>query len=258
MPEAEPIKEPMKFTEKKLIGNEPSRCVDGRPDPESPQGPQMLGGSLHPLILNAIISGKQFDSSAVKQGLRILKESNFPIGVHRGHHKDEKQGKSDCGFSDRLVDIIQTAKDNKEEILFRIRNVYESNGIDSNTLQSSYSIISNFGLGKIKITGEELIRSSQENGAETEDLEGNHQEQAAFVNLKLDTTLDTQKVNKQGKQAFNLDLWAAIEQGLVLTKNTSVETLRDLSLILYQATEMVLVEQKGQPALPVLVISPGE
>jgi hypothetical protein len=243
----------MKFTEKKLTGNEPARCVDGRPAHESPQGPQMLGGSLHPITLNAIITDREFDESAVRKDLQILKESGFMLGVHRGHHKDEKQGKSDCGFADRIKEIIQASKDNKEEILKRLGNVYKLNGIDTNAVQSSYAFISNFTLEKIKITGEKLIRSSQESGAEIEDLEGDHQEQAAFVNLKPETTLDTQALNKSGKQAFNLDLWAAIQQGLVLIKNANVETLRDLSLILYQATEMVLVEQKGKSPLPAIL-----
>jgi len=239
----------MQFIGKKLTGNEPPRCVDGRPDPKSPQGPQMLGGSLHPLVLKAIISNSNFDASAVQVGFQKLKEK-FPIGVHWGAHRHE--GKSDCGFGDRLVDILQTAKDNKEEILTRLKNIYNKEGIDTDSLASSYEIIYCYDLSKIKITGEELIQWSIENGAQSESLQGDHGEKIAFVNLKTGTTLDTQDINKQGNQAFNLDLWAATEQTQALT-SASTEILRDLSLILYQATEMVLVEQKGKLALPVIL-----
>jgi hypothetical protein len=249
MSETEPIKEFMKFIEKTLTGNEPARCVDGRPAQKSPQGPQMLGGSLHPLVMDAIITNRDFDASAISAGLRNLSESGFSIGVHWGPHKHED--KSDCGFGDRIKDIIQTAKDQEKEITKRLIDVYKDEGIATNTLANSYNLISRYDLNKVKITGEKLISSCEENGAAAETLEEEHKEQAAFVNLKIGTTLDTKEVNKQGGQAFNLDLWAAIEQGLVLTKNASVETLRDLSLILYMATEMVLVEQKGKPKLPI-------
>jgi hypothetical protein len=254
MSEKETTKESMKFIEKKLTGNEPPRCVDGRPDQKSPQGPQMLGGSLHPLVMNAIITNRDFDALAVENGLRELREANFPIGVHRGHHKDAELKTSDCGFGDKLKMIIFTARHEKLEIVERLMKIYKKEGIDTNTLLTSYNLISNYDRTRIKITGEDLIQKSEENGAAIENLDGNHMEQAAFVNLKINTTLDTQNVNKQGKQAFNLDLWAAIEQGLVLTKTADVETLRDLSLILYMATEMVLVEQKdNKPPLPIIL-----
>jgi len=247
------IEQPMQFTEKTLTGNEPPRCVDGRPAKESPQGPQMLGGSLHPLFIESLVSNTAFDAENVKIKLEKLKELRVPIGVHRGHHKDAKLGKSDCGFGDRLVDIVKTAKDNKEEIIKSLEIVYTKNGIDAGTLQNSYEFISNYDLAKINLTGEKLIGFTQENEAAIEDLDGNHGESIAFVNLKEGTTLDTLKVNERKQQAFNLDLWSAIEQSSILAKGAKTETLRDLSLIMYQATEMVLVEQKGNPALPVVL-----
>lgn len=252
MVEAEPKKH-MEFIEKTLTGNEPPRCVDGRPAEKSPQGPQMLGGSLHPLVLKALTVSDYFDELLVKDGLEKLKAKGFSIGVHRGHHKDPENGKSDCGFSDRLVGIIQTAKKYEIEIIRRLEDVYKKNGIDTKTLQTSYTFIWDYDPRKISITGEKLIKFAQENQAATEDLQEDHKEQVAFVNLKKNTTLNTQEANKQGKQAFNLDLWAAAEQSFVLANNVKPEILGDLSLILYMATEMVLVEQKGKPRLDVIL-----
>lgn len=253
MSEIEPIKEPMKFIEKILTGNESPSCVDGRPDKDGKHGPQMLGGSLHPLVLKAITVSDFFDESMVRDGLEKLKAKGFLIGVHRGHHKDPIHEKSDCGFGDRLVEIIQTAKENKTEIIEKLQDIYRKNRIDTKTLQTSYTFIDGYDLRKICITGEKLIKFAEENQAATEDLEGDHRQQAAFVNLKKNTTLDTQEVNKQGKQAFNLDLWAAVEQSSVLASNVRVETLRDLSLILYLATKKVLVVDQGKPDIRVIL-----
>lgn len=250
MPEMETSKESIKFIEKKLNGNEPSRCVDGRPATESLQGPQMLGGSLHPLVLNAIISNSNFDTEAITEGINKLRKANFAVGVHWGPHKHED--KSDCGFADRLMDILQTAKDNKNEILSRLNGIYNANGINSDSLKDSYDYISIYNSNKIKVTGKELIDLSIGNQASFESLEGDHGEQAAFVNIKENATLDTQNLNRQGKQAFNLDLWSAIAQTKILD-NSNTDLARDLSLILYMATEMVLVEQKGKPVLPVIL-----
>lgn len=241
----------MDFISKNLNGNEPPRCVDGRPDPKSPQGPQMLGGSLHPLVINAIISNSEFNVSAVENGLKKLKDAGFAIGAHWGSHRHE--GKSDCGFADRLKDIIQTAKDGTDEILKRLRDIYTSNDIDPESLRTSYEHISSYDINNIRIIGKELVDLTIKNQAAFEELQGDHQEQAAFVNLKPDTTLDTQAINRQGKQAFNLDLWAAIEQLQSLAQSQDGDLMRDLSLILYMATEMVLVEQKGKLTLPIIL-----
>lgn len=235
------------FLEKPTSSEIAPRCVDGRPALQSPQGPQMLGGSLHPLVLAAILSQADFDVQAVAGGLDILRTNKFATGVHWGPHRDEKI--SDCGFGDRLIDIIQTAKDNQNEISEKIK------GLASETLSASYELILNYDINKIKLTGEKLIKTALENNAAVETLDEEHEEQAAFVNLKTNTTLDTRGLNNQGKQAFNLDLWAVFPQVQALMENADEATIRDLSLILYMATEMVLVEQKNKPALPVYLIA---
>lgn len=240
----------MDFVAKNLIGAEPARCVDGRPDPKSPQGPQMLGGSLHPLIISTIFTNEKFNTQIIEKKLKTLKENNFALGVHWGEHKHED--KSDCGFGDRLKDILQTAKNNNDEILKRLKNIYAENNIETRTLKTAYEFIANYDINNIEIIGKDLIDLMINNSAQSENLTGDHREQAAFVNLKSNTTLDTKNLNSQNMQAFNLDLWAAIAQTKVL-ENKNENLIRDLSLILYMSTEMVLVEDKGKPALPIII-----
>jgi|WetSurMetagenome_2_1015567.scaffolds.fasta_scaffold11242_2 hypothetical protein len=240
----------MNFLGKNLIGKEPARCVDGRPDPKSPQGPQMLGGSLHPLTVSAIISNSNFDPKIVTEGINKLQNAGFAVGVHWGAHRHDY--KSDCGFADRLKDILQTAKDHKKEIVKRLVDVYNTNKIDASSLSGAYKHILNYDINKIKITGKDLIDLAIKNQAPFETLVGDHGEQAAFVNIQNNTTLNTQGLNGENKQAFNLDLWSAIAQTKVLN-GSNADLIRDLSLILYMATEMVLVEQKDKPALPVII-----
>jgi hypothetical protein len=241
----------MDFVGKMLKGTEPARCVDGRPDSKSPQGPQMLGGSLHPIVVTAIILNENFDNDYIVKSLNELISAGHKLGVHWGAHKHED--KSDCGFADRLKDILQTAKDHKKEIVYRLVNIYNANKIDASSLSASYKFILNYNIDRIKIIGKDLIDLAIKNSASFESLQGDHKEQAAFVNIEANTTLSTQGMNLQNKQAFNLDLWAAISQTQALNKTADVNLTRDLSLIIYIATEMVLVEQKGNPPLPVIL-----
>jgi len=67
--------------------------------------------------------------------------------------------------------------------------------------------------------------------------------------VKAGTTLDTRSLNRQGTQGFNLDLLEAMRQAKALGIDNDF-TL-PASLILYLATEIVLVEDKAKVALPV-------
>lgn len=247
----EPKNEPVKFIEKQLTGNEPARCIDGRAAVESEQGPQMLGGSLHPLIVKAVSTDSDFTQDFVEEGLNTLKGKGFKTGVHHGSHKHPEEGKSDCGAVDRLKDIITKAIGNEYEIKRRIAPVYESLGLDPKSLEKTYGILRYYSPEKIKISGESFIQTAVDSGAVIEELEKDHVEEVAFINLKQGTTFDTRKANSLGHQGFNLDLHEAIKEATALEVDPHIA--RDLSVILYQATEMVLVEDKGKPALPVVV-----
>ncbi len=102
----------------------------------------------------------------------------------------------------------------------------------------------------IRVTGDELITFLEDQGASVERLEGDHAERVVFVNCKQGTTLDTNAMNEHGVQAFNLDLWAVQEHAKALGV-TDEQFITGASLLLYLATEIVLVEQKGKPKLPI-------
>lgn len=226
--------------------NKAPRCVDGRPDYSiEDKGPQMLGGSLHPVVLWALEQGKPINQETVNQSLSVLKgePNNFNLGDHRDTHTHDGHDACGCGFADRLPDIIKMAQDQRKEITNRLKSL----GIKG--IEESYDVISNYPLNKIQSKGEALLSRIENKGGTIETLDGDHNEVIAFVNLEENSTLDTNGLNRDGQQVFNLDLWAAIKQSQAL--GVSQAFAHDASLILYQATEMVLVEDNGKTPLPV-------
>lgn len=235
-------------------------CVDGRPDLKSVKGPQMLGASLHPVALKAIYQRLNFNETLITDSFQTLRQTGFALGVHRGSHQHE--GVSDCGFADRMLEIILKAQNQQAEITSRLLAVYRDNQAVfesqqitesgfSQMLSSAFTSIQQYSTEKIQIKGEALIAKACALGATVANLTGDHQEQVAFVNLKEGVTLNTNNLNRQGQQAFNLDLWMAIKQAEALGVDKSFALAS--SLILYQATEMVLVEDKSKPKLPIII-----
>lgn len=248
------------FQKKHLNGNEPARCVDGRPSNESDQGPQMLGGTLHPIVLSVIFHNTELNNTTIRENALQLKQNDINTGAHRGSHQHESS--SDCGFADRLKDILKKAVEARALISKRLHKIYEDNkdileplGLPpfNQLLETAYDKIASYEANKIEITGEKLISAIEDTQAPTETVEGSHNEQVAFINLKRDTTLDTNGLNAQGCQAFNLDLMHAIDHAKLL--GIPEEFSVPASLILYMATEVVLVEEKGKPALRVKIHS---
>ncbi len=246
-----------KFYEQEISGTESAWCVDGR-DGDTQKGPQMLGGSLLPALLYAIENNLPFNQDTVAQLLNQLETSGYKSGIHRGPHAHED--KSDCGFADNLRLILQTAMNEQTEILSRLVQVVDANPdifSDGQALkdlfQNKYQMLISYNQthNNNLMTGEPLIGFCAEHGASQTMLIGEHSEVAAFVNLKPQTTLNVQEANQNGQPAFNLDLWVVTDQAQAL--DLDPETAQALSLILYVATEMVLVEQKGKPALPIII-----
>ena len=245
------------FYEQEIIGTEPAWCVDGR-DGNTPKGPQMLGGSLLPVLLYAITNDLPFSQDTIAQSLSQLETSGYQSGIHRGPHAHED--KSDCGFADNLPLILQTAVAQQTEILTRLGQVVDANpDIFTNgqalkeSFQDKYQMLISYNQTQNDklMTAESLIKFCADRGANQTMLIGDHAEVAAYVNLKPQTTLNVQESNQNGQPAFNLDLWAVTDQTQAL--DVDAETAQALSLILYVATEMVLVEQKGKPSLPIIL-----
>lgn len=252
MTDTEPLPTSCEFIEAEVNGTEPAWCVDGRPDLSQPTGIQMLGGSLHPIVLAAIWENRDLDDQIVEDKFNSLGEAGFTQGVHRGDH-------GGCGFANNMSAIISTAIDRRDEITRRLTHVYETNREQFGAISKSFSRLlvdaferlESYPPGRLKLTGEPLIAMTEMMGATVQNVRGNHGESVVFVNTKRNTTFDTNAANNQGKQAFNLDLWAAVDQAKAL--GVSAEFATAASLILYQATEMVLVENRGKSALSVKV-----
>ncbi|MCX7928377.1 MAG: hypothetical protein N2558_01665 [Patescibacteria group bacterium] len=75
------------------------------------------------------------------------------------------------------------------------------------------------------------------------------------MNLQKDTTLNVKSYSRNGIQAFNLDLWTVEERSSLLDLNMSVDFVIWASLILYLATEMMIVEDKGKSKLAIKIVN---
>jgi len=224
-------------------------CVDGRKG----NGPgiylQALGGSYHLVTLNWLLSGgKASEYQEIQQETFIrLRNHGYHISVHRGGHAHED--KSDCGFADNNGTIIKTMVNRGDEIWELMTQVEPSLESEKQTWQEIQQLVARAEVDKLP-PGETLINQAVDGfQADLQTLEGEHQEIAAIVNLKRNTSLDVDK--NQKTQAFNLDLWYILDQAKDLGLDEKKSLL--LSLGLYIATEMVLVENKGKPRLPIVI-----
>jgi len=232
-------------------------CVDGRKglrvnsQKANIKGPylQGLGGSYHSVALNWLLDngGKSDYVESANKTFTTMKEKGMKIGVHRGHHAQGDS--SDCGFADNFGKIVTTLLDNSEDIWNLIIQAEEPLREKTTDWKALINSIIDANLSSVP-TGDTLISTAEEKyGADIQNLDGEHGEKAAVVNLISNTTLDVD--NNQDNQAFNLDLWHVLDQVRQLGMDEQKATL--LSLGLYVATEMVLVEQKGKPRLPIIV-----
>ncbi len=223
------------FYEISVNGNEPAWCIDGRKESgRTKKGAQMPGGSIFPILLAIIEQNEDFSAENINRYAQKLSKK-FKLGVHRGEH-------GGCGFANNLIRILLKITEKEEEIKERLKD-FETNSV--------YESLKGYSLLKVKVTGEELISDLEKQNAVVMNLVGEHEERAAFVNLKDGTTLDVLKANESGSPAFNLDLWMIVKQAKELGVNE--DFARIASLIIYLATEMVLVEDKGKPALDIIV-----
>lgn len=246
------------FIESELRPELPARCVDGREAPESLLGPELLGGSIHPILLSAITEGAVFDKPFVLGQAKKLTEAGIKLGAHRGSHYDPAENRSDCGFADRPVDIMKTALTDREAITEALKAFYEqySDSLPENltsVVADGFNVLGGYSLDNIQLSGDELVKTIEEAGGTIENVKGEHQEEAAYVDIKKGVTFDTKRSNEGSRQAFNLDIMEAVNQAHVLGVDPNVAL--GLSTVLYAATEKVLVEQKGKPALPIVLHS---
>ena len=225
---------------------QPVFCVDGRVGQRKTDGPylQALGGSYHFVILRWLLRGGDF-SEVFELTLTDLKNLGYPLGLHRDTHASGDH--SGCGFADNNRKIIEVFK-NKSSEIWEILNSLADFSSEMDTWEEVLRLVHERNLNQIP-SGEEIIKKGEVMGAEVQVLDGDHQEKAAIVNLNHGKTLDVD--NNQDHQGFNLDLWYVLQVAKGL--DIDVSQAKILSLGLYVATEMVLVEEKGKPRLPILI-----
>lgn len=223
-------------------------CVDGREstDADEPLYPQALGGSLHFAVLSYLLDDTNTYPDmkfAITQTFQTLKDQGFALGVHGDDHAP-----CGCGFCNKLRTIVTRLQEKKDDIA----NILSA-GVPNFDKVKWKNLIENVGNnihGKtVKGGAETLEHAKSIDGVQFQTLTGSHQEVVAVVNTIERTTLDT-KTN-QSSQAFNLDLWYVQEGARALGLPMEESTL--LSLGLYVATEMVLVEDTGKSRLPIFV-----
>ncbi len=232
-----------------VVESKPATCVDGRCCDELDYGisPQTLGGTIHFYVLKALKDSLSFtESSSLVDP--ILVENGFGLG---GHNHDGDT--CDCGFAANNKIILQRVVSESKEIQSRLLGL----GVEIPD-KNLKEIIRDFeALLEIQDphypTGDELVANIGQTDAKIYKLNGSHQEIAAMVNLVESKTFDTNKADENNSQAFNLDLWYVLKVAKVLGLDETYA--KEVSLMLYVATEMVLVEDKGNQALPVYVVS---
>lgn len=226
-------------------------CVDGRVGTVGGKRyapyPQFLGGGLGFAVLNWLVSWPD-DNLLINIEIVFnrLKQKGYPLGVHTSTHAHPSEDKSDCGFADNLPKIIETFLEENEVISRRLNSAISY--FDRSLWVQLTDRIKPMEWENIA-AGQRLISRAVDQGAILQTLIGDHQEAAAIVNLKDNTTLDVNKSQKHS--AFNLDLWLVDLVGKDL--GWPIDRVKLLTLGLYLATEIVLVEQKDKPKLPILV-----
>lgn len=233
-------------------------CVDGREgkrvdasghEINEPLYPQALGGSLNIAVVKWILTANRNNySDFMEETLEELANAGYSIGAHRGLHKNGETA-SDCGFADNLAKIITTLGSKADEIWELLTQADPNIAKYQKYWDEILEQVRNANIDSIP-TGKEMVDKVEENNASIQDLDGDHAELAAIVNTKHGKTLDVDK--NQGNPAFNLDLWYVEEQAKDL--ELDVDRARLLTLGLYVATEMVLVEDKGKSRLPIIVV----
>jgi hypothetical protein len=231
-------------------------CVDGRDgevtlvDAPAQQHlfVQALGGSLLMAVIAYLAQAEDKAFTRVwRSTLATMQAAGFGCGVHRGSHADGVV--SDCGFADNLADILDVFLTHKNQIA-RLVNQAAPAALAPKAYRQVLADVKAKPRHDLP-AGEVLIQTGLEDGANYQELSGDHAEIAAVVNTQAGSTLDTKALVDAGVQAFNLDLWYVLAQAAQLGLDRDYATAASLGL--YVATAMVLVEPGRGVRLPILV-----
>ncbi len=247
-------------------------CVDGRSRKQSNTAVyQFPGGDLIFPVVSALASGSTLDYSYILKELKKLVSRNYSICLHRGNHRSVQRNLSDCGFADNLKLVIETLLNKQRDlmkridddlarlILSRLNLEYNPDEYASAVKKLFSSAEKSLSFSKKKITqGEDLIRRLEKDfkgSIVVWDLIGEHKEKAVLLNLSSGTTFDTEKADLDDRQAFNFDLGRfaqMLEEFGLFIEEIKLQVM--CAVFLYQAIEIVLVENKGKKSLALEII----
>lgn len=241
----------------------PRFCVDGRTGDRvdsngvimarEPYG-QALGGDLNIATVRWLLGGGQEDFLQTEsRTLQDLRTSGYAqVGVHDGGHAHGDA--SDCGFADNNARIIEALRTRAPEVWAMIQKAvapYPDIQLDGQRFINLINQkVAKADLAKLPSGKTMVDHAVTQEKAAIQHLEADHKERYAVVNLRPETTLNTDE-NQDEAQAFNLDLWLLQQQAHDLGIDVTDATL--LTLGLYVATEMILVEAKRGVRLPIMV-----
>ncbi len=224
-------------------------CVDGRfgkvNNKDYGAYPQLLGGSLHFVVLSRLFNKSENGwNSSIQKIVSALSSLGFKTGVHTSTYSNSSE--SGCGFADNLRSVFKVFLQNFSKIKGSIDKLSVFD-LDLQNWSVIRSLLNKFSIGSIP-SGKDLIQMAVKHKALLQSLEGEHQEQAVIINTVEDTTLE---ISREALSAFNLDVWLVSKVARLFSWDVKLSV--GLSLGLYSAVEIVLVEQKGKPPLPVFV-----
>lgn len=176
----------------------PGWCIDGRPaDEEHSPLPRSAGATIG-LWAAQVLAGEDI---SLADFIAAMETSDEPVAAHTGPTSSE--GASGCGAADHLLGLMQIIASRPQEV----RKIVERWGIDPSLIDQE--IVNSAGLFQPD-NGDELVQTVADyKGTRVPHLLGDHNEAAAVVNLRPNTTLDTQRLDDAfpGAQVFHIDAW---------------------------------------------------
>lgn len=224
----------------------PTLCVDGR-SPQEMSGvvaPNAAGGTESLFVADDLTTKRYAsDDSLTLSGymkvVEVIKEAGHPIGGHTDEHAHDKV--SGCGANDKLPRIYTYIATHGETL----RTLAAQLGLEvSDELHAR--ITHNAGERTEFSSGAELLGALQGKAAAgfVPKLVGSHNEVAAIVNLRPNTTLDRGALADEfgdTYQAFNVDAWTFADGARLISESDEEAHAKVIAMAYYNfATALVL------------------
>ena len=161
---------------------------------------------------------------AFSQGQATLRDKMIGFGGHTDRHNKEDPNNCGCGAIDKAPTIVRNAV----KFAPQIRASIEALGIDTTGLDEVESAYVEFAAGEMgEYTGRSVIKEITNDGKVVKELDDDHKEVVAVLNLVEGFTVDQEKVRTATggtAQSFAVDVWRAKDIAERLYKDEPEET----------------------------------